>query len=95
MRLQRQGGGEVSGSRDFPTQDSGYTEEMQTLFAEIYAVTDNMGTPTYNNEDELIQALQRLHISELLGFEDYTMGGSEYLQSQLRGLIEEYGDIFS
>jgi len=40
---------------------------MQTLFTEINAVTDNMATPTYTNEDELIQAL---HISELLGFED-------------------------
>ena len=77
----------------------------------------NMATPTYSNEDELIQALQELHMSELLGFEDdgaeeqgandidiqlsntenedYTMGVSEYLQSQLRGLIEDYKDIFS
>ena len=79
------------------------------VFAEINAVTDNMATPTYNNEDELIQALQGLHISKLLGFEDdgtdeegpndidissmgntfnedYTMDGSEYLQSQLCGI---------
>jgi hypothetical protein len=86
---------------------------MQALFA----VTD-MATPTYSNEDELIQALQGLHMSEILGFEDdgadeegpndidiqlmgntaneeYTMGGSDYLQSQLRGLIEDYRDIFS
>jgi len=31
------------------------------------------------------------HISN----DDYTVGGSDYLQSQLRGLIEEYSDIFS
>ena len=42
-------------------QYSGYTGEMKALFAEINAVTDNMATPTYSNEDELIQALQGLH----------------------------------
>ena len=79
---------------------------------------DNMATPIYNNEDEMIQALQGLHMSKLLGFkddganeegpnnidislmgnrfnEDYNMGGSEYLQSQLCSLIEDYRAIFS
>ena len=43
---------------------------MQTLFAEINSVTDNGATPTYTNTDDMIQVLQGLHISELLGFED-------------------------
>jgi hypothetical protein len=43
---------------------------MRTLFAEINAVTENAATPTYTNPDDMIQALQGLHISELLGFED-------------------------
>ena len=43
---------------------------MQTLFAEINSVTNNATTPTYTNPDDVIQALQGLHISELLGFED-------------------------
>ena len=34
----------------------GLHREMKVLFAEINAVTDNMATPTYTNEDELIQA---------------------------------------
>ena len=96
----------------FPASHSGYTREMQALFEiEINAVTDNMATPTYSNEDELIQALQGLHMSEILGFEDdgadeegpndidiqlmgntanedYTMGGSECLQSSTRDTDE-------
>jgi len=43
---------------------------MQTLFAEINSVTDNGATPTYTNTDGMIQALQELHINELLGFEN-------------------------
>jgi len=31
---------------------------------------DNATTPTYTNPDDMIQALQGLHISELLGFKD-------------------------
>ena len=53
-----------------PTQHSSYAGEIQTLFVEINEVMDNMATPTYTNEDELIQALQGLHVSELLGFDD-------------------------
>ena len=56
--------------KDIPAQHSGYTEEMQTLFAEINSITDNGATPTYANTDDMIEALQGLHISELLGFED-------------------------
>ena len=56
--------------KDIPSQHSGYTGEMQTLFAEINSITDNGATPTYTNTDDMIQALQGLHISELLGFED-------------------------
>ena len=57
-------------AKELPAQHLGYTGEMQTLFAEINAVTDNGATPTYTNTDDMIQALQGLHISELLGFED-------------------------
>ena len=38
---------------------------MATLFAEINSITDNFDTPMYNS-DELIQALQELHLSEIL-----------------------------
>jgi len=55
-------------AKELPAQRSGYTGEMQTLFAEINSVTDNGAT--YTNTDDMIQALQGLHISELLGFED-------------------------
>jgi len=57
-------------AKGVPAQHAGYKEEMQTLFAEINSVTDNVATPTYTNTEDMIQALQGLHISELLGFED-------------------------
>ena len=44
-------------AKDIPTQHSGYTGEMQTLFAEINSITDNGATPTYTNTDDMIQAL--------------------------------------
>jgi len=87
-----------------PAQHSEYIGEMQTLFAEINSITDNATTQTYTNPDDMIQALQKLHISELLGFEkdgayengrnggtkDYTMGGSETLQEAPSALIDEF-----
>ena len=58
-------------AKEIPAQHSGYVGQIRTLFAEINSVTDNVATPTYTNPDDMIQALQGLHISELLGFEDY------------------------
>jgi len=54
-----------------PTQRFGYSWKMQALFVLSNALTDNMATSTYTNQNELIQALQELHISEVLRFDDY------------------------
>ena len=43
---------------------------MDTLFAQIDAITDNEHKPTYEDADELTQALQGLHISQILGIDD-------------------------
>ena len=61
---------------------------MQTLCAEINSVTDHVATPTYTNTDDMIQALQRLHISELLGFEDVGADdvGSNEFDAPLRAI---------
>jgi len=40
-----------------PTQHSSCTGEIVTLFAEINSIMDNLDTSTYNDPDELIQAL--------------------------------------
>ena len=57
-------------SSTIPTQHSSYTGEMATLFAEINSIMEIFDTPTYNDPDELIQALQGLHLSEILEFAD-------------------------
>ena len=57
-------------AKEVPALHSGYKGEMQTLFAEFDSVTDNVATPTYTKTDDMIQALQGLHISVLLEFED-------------------------
>ena len=57
-------------AKGIPAHHSGYVGVMRTLFAEINSITDNVATPTYTNPDDMIQALQGLHISELLEFED-------------------------
>ena len=62
--------GVVPQNSTIPTQHSSYTEEMATLFAEINSITDNSATPTYSDPDKLIQALQGLHLSEILEFDD-------------------------
>ena len=62
--------GGVTQNSTIPTQHSSYTGEMATLFAEINSITDNFATPTYSDPDELIQALQGLHLSEILEFDD-------------------------
>ena len=106
-------------TKTVPTQHFSYLVEIQALFAEIDAISDNAATPTYMNPGDMIKALQGLYISELLGLDedsadeerrndndislmegsatnrDYTLGGSESLQSNLGDLIEEYSDIFS
>ena len=43
---------------------------MATLFAEINSITDNFDRPTYSDPGELIQALQGLHLSEVLESDD-------------------------
>ena len=43
---------------------------MATLFTEINSIMDNFDRPTYNDPDERIQALQGLHMSDILGYDD-------------------------
>ena len=43
---------------------------METLFAKIDSITDNEHKPTYEDANELTQALQGLHMSQLLGIDD-------------------------
>ena len=63
-------GNALQGVEAIPIQHSSYTGEMATLFAEINSVTDNFDRPTYSDPSELIQALQGLHLSEVLEFDD-------------------------
>ena len=44
--------------------------DMETLFAQISAITDNEHEPTYEDTEELTQALQGLHMSQILGIDD-------------------------
>ena len=43
---------------------------MATLFAQIDCLTDNEHKPTYEDATELTQALQGLHMSQILGIDD-------------------------
>jgi len=43
---------------------------METLFAQTDAITDNDHKLTYEDTDELTQALQGLHMSQILGIDD-------------------------
>ena len=43
---------------------------MDTLFAQIDTITDNEHKPTYEDANELTQALQGLHMSQILGIDD-------------------------
>ena len=58
------------GGEAIPIQHSSYTGEMATVFAEINSITDNFDRPTYSDPSELIQAIQGLHLSEVLEFDD-------------------------
>jgi hypothetical protein len=69
-RAERDSPNALQGGEAIPIQHSHYTGEMATLFAEINAVTDNFDRPTYSDPSELIQALQGLHLSEVLEFDD-------------------------
>jgi len=51
-------------------QHSGYSGEMDTLFAQINSMTDSTHKPTYEDTEELTQALQSLHMSQILGIDD-------------------------
>ena len=61
---------ELQGGEAIPIQHSINTGEMATLFADINSITDNFDRPTYSDPSELIQALQGLHLSEALEYDD-------------------------
>ena len=61
------GGHEKAGAN---AQHSEYGGDMETLFAQIDSITDNEHKPTYEDANELTQALQGLHMSQILGIDD-------------------------
>ena len=85
-------------------QHSGYSGDMETLFAQIDAITDNALKTTYEDTEELTQALQGLHMSQILGIDDdgadendpndidISKNGTT-LQDNLHALMNEYDDI--
>ena len=53
-----------------PAQHSAYTGDMETLYDQISAIADTQHKPTYEDTEELTQALQGLHKSLMLGIDD-------------------------
>ena len=43
---------------------------MATMIAELYAVADTTLVPTYTDPLELSQAMQSLHMRDMLGYDD-------------------------
>ena len=70
----KRGGHEKAGAQ---AQHSGYNGDMETLFAQIDAITDYEHRPTYEDTEELTQARQGLQMSQILGIDDDGRGRSK------------------
>ena len=53
--------------KSLPQHHTAYDEPMATMIAELHAVADTRHVPTYNDTIELSQALQGLHMRDMLG----------------------------
>jgi hypothetical protein len=60
----------VANLEDYAPQHQHYEGPMAVLFANIHTLADTAFVPTYTDEDQLTQAIQGLHLSEILGFDD-------------------------
>jgi len=53
-----------------PPHHTAYTEPMATMIAELHAVADTTLVPTYTDPIELSQAMQGLHMRDMLWYDD-------------------------
>ena len=53
-----------------PPHHTAYGEPMATMIAELHAAADTTLVPTYTDPLELSQAMQGLHMRDMLGYDD-------------------------
>ena len=53
-----------------PPHHTAYDEPMATMIAELHAVVDTTLVPTYTDPLELSQAMQGLHMRDMLRYDD-------------------------
>ena len=56
--------------KPLPQHHTAYDEPMTTMIAELHAVADTTLVPTYTDPIELSQAVQGLHMRDMLGYDD-------------------------
>ena len=86
-------GDSQKGGKAIPIQHSSYTGEMATLFAEIKSIMEKFDRLTHSDPGELIQALQGLHLSEVLEYGDdgaYEEGQNDIDISRMKEDSKDY-----